>query len=170
MLEGEQQQQRDQQREDAERLGDSKPENQVAELALRRGGIAQGGGEIVAVQTNNATFGFAPMTEQQLAMSRFRAVEHGRTVLVSALAGVSAIVQPDGAVVDRAELDTQDVLVADVPVATQHTVATSIGEWPEWTLVVATLIAIIATVAPPGRRSPIAKGASQPSAETVAAP
>jgi apolipoprotein N-acyltransferase len=68
--------------------------------------VVRGGGEIVAVQTNNATFGFAPMTEQQLAMSRFRAVEHGRTVLVSALAGVSAIVQPDGAVVDRAELDT----------------------------------------------------------------
>jgi apolipoprotein N-acyltransferase len=132
--------------------------------------VVRGGGEIVAVQTNNATFGFAPMTEQQLAMSRFRAVEHGRTVLVSALAGVSAIVEPDGAVVDRAELDTQDVLVADVPVATQHTVATSIGEWPEWILVVATLIAIIAAVAPPRRRSPIAKGASQPSAETVAAP
>jgi apolipoprotein N-acyltransferase len=132
--------------------------------------VVRGGGEIVAVQTNNATFGFAPMTEQQLAMSRFRAVEHGRTVLVSALAGVSAIVEPDGAVVDRAELDTQDVLVADVPVATQHTVATSIGEWPEWTLVVATLTAIIAAVAQPRRRSPIAKGASQPSAETVAAP
>jgi apolipoprotein N-acyltransferase len=132
--------------------------------------VVRGGGEIVAVQTNNATFGFAPMTEQQLAMSRFRAVEHGRTVLVSALAGVSAIVEPDGAVVDRAELDTQDVLVADVPVATQHTVATSVGEWPEWTLVVATLTAIIAAVASPRRRSPIAKGASQPSAETVAAP
>ncbi|HEX2497633.1 MAG TPA: apolipoprotein N-acyltransferase [Actinomycetes bacterium] len=93
------------------------------------------GGEILAVQTNNATFGFTPMTEQQLAMSRIRAVEHGRAVLVSALAGVSAIIGADGAVLARAELHTQDALVADVPPATQRTVATTIGEWPEWILV-----------------------------------
>src|SRR5699024_10731571 len=54
------------------------------------------GGEIVTVQTNNAGFGNTPMTEQMLAMSQVRAVEHGRTVVVSALSGVSAIVQPDG--------------------------------------------------------------------------
>jgi apolipoprotein N-acyltransferase len=104
------------------------------------------GAELLAVQTNNATFGFSPMTEQQLAMSRLRAVEHGRTVLVSALAGVSAIIEPDGSVVDRAELATQDVLVADVPLSTGHAVATTVGEWPEWILVVTALGAIIGAV------------------------
>jgi apolipoprotein N-acyltransferase len=104
------------------------------------------GAELLAVQTNNATFGFSPMTEQQLAMSRLRAVEHGRTVLVSALAGVSAIIEPDGSVVDRAELATQDVLVADVPLSTGHTVATTVGEWPEWILIVTALGAIIGAV------------------------
>lgn len=93
------------------------------------------GGDLVAVQTNNATFGFTPMTEQQLAMARFRAVEHGRTVLVAALAGVSAIVGPDGGVRERAELYTQDVLVADVGLSDRRTTATTIGEWPEWILV-----------------------------------
>ncbi|HEX2361167.1 MAG TPA: apolipoprotein N-acyltransferase [Jiangellaceae bacterium] len=110
------------------------------------------GAEILAVQTNNATFGFSPMTEQQLAMSRFRAVEHGRTVLVSALAGVSAIVGPDGVVLDRAELDTQDVLVADVPLHIRHTVATTVGELPEWILVALALGAIMAAVLRSSRR------------------
>ncbi|HET6728954.1 MAG TPA: apolipoprotein N-acyltransferase [Jiangellaceae bacterium] len=93
------------------------------------------GADLLAVQTNNATFGFTPMTEQQLAMARFRAVEHGRTVLVAALAGVSAIVGPDGAVRERAELYTQDVLVADVQLSSGPTTATTVGEWPEWILV-----------------------------------
>src|ERR1044072_4741974 len=47
-LEREQQQQRDQQREDAERFGHGEPEDQVAELALRGRGVAQRGGEIMA--------------------------------------------------------------------------------------------------------------------------
>ncbi|WP_053202153.1 apolipoprotein N-acyltransferase [Jiangella muralis] len=90
------------------------------------------GGQFLSVQTNNATFGRTEMTEQQLAQSRVRAFEHGRMVLVSALAGVSAVVAPDGSVQDRAELFTQDVIVTDVPLADGLTLATRIGAWPEW--------------------------------------
>jgi apolipoprotein N-acyltransferase len=100
------------------------------------------GGQVLAVQTNNATFGDSPMTEQHLAMSRFRAVEHGRTVVVSALAGVSAIVGPDGEVLQRAELFTQDVLVADVQLSDAQTVATVVGTWPEWIIVALALGAL----------------------------
>src|SRR5580700_3555343 len=46
--EREQQQQRDQQREDAERLGDREAEDEVAELALRGRRVAQRRGEIIA--------------------------------------------------------------------------------------------------------------------------
>jgi apolipoprotein N-acyltransferase len=109
------------------------------------------GADLLAVQTNNATFGFTPMTEQQLAMARFRAVEHGRTVLVAALAGVSAIVGPDGAVRERAELYTQDVLVADVGLSQARTTATTVGEWPEWILV-AVAVAVTAMAALGWRR------------------
>src|SRR6267143_1621259 len=58
-LEGEQQQERDQQREDAERLGDGKAEDQVGELALSGGRIAQRGGEIVAEDGADADAGAA---------------------------------------------------------------------------------------------------------------
>jgi hypothetical protein len=44
----EQQEQRDQQRENAERFGHGEAEDQVAELALRGGRIAHGGCEVVA--------------------------------------------------------------------------------------------------------------------------
>ncbi|MGH8827064.1 MAG: apolipoprotein N-acyltransferase, partial [Jiangellaceae bacterium] len=89
------------------------------------------GGQLITVQTNNATFGFTPMTEQQLAMARLRAVEHGRAVLVAALAGVSAVVAPDGDVLDRAELFTQDVMVDDLRLSDATTLATELGAWPE---------------------------------------
>src|ERR1019366_1438927 len=56
-LEREQQQQRDQQREDAERLGDGEAEDQVAELSLRRGRIAQSGGQVVAENDADADAG-----------------------------------------------------------------------------------------------------------------
>src|SRR6185437_4860893 len=58
-LEREQQQQCDQQREDAERFGDGEPEDQVAELALRRRRIADGGGQIVAEDDADADAGAA---------------------------------------------------------------------------------------------------------------
>src|SRR6185295_16715263 len=53
-LESEQQEERDQQREDAERFGHGKPEDQVAELALCSRRIAQRGGEIVTENRTDA--------------------------------------------------------------------------------------------------------------------
>ena len=47
-------------------------------------------------------------------MSRLRAVEHGRTVVVAATSGISAIVAPDGSVVRSSELFTPDVFVEDI--------------------------------------------------------
>src|ERR1700728_1033940 len=57
--EPEQQQKRDQQREDAERLGDGKSENQIAKLALRGRRVAQGGGQIAAENNAHAGAGAA---------------------------------------------------------------------------------------------------------------
>jgi apolipoprotein N-acyltransferase len=96
--------------------------------------VVREGAELLAVQTNNAGFGYSPMTEQQLAMARLRAVEHGRWTLVAALAGVSAVVDPSGGVTQRIELFERDVMMADVELSDAQTVATTIGEWPEWLL------------------------------------
>lgn len=110
------------------------------------------GAQLLAVQTNNAGFGYSPMSEQQLAMSRLRSVEHGRTTLVAALAGISAVIDPDGTVRDRTELYTQDVLVADVDLSEHRTVATTVGEWPEWLLTLGALAAVAVAIWLPRRR------------------
>lgn len=92
------------------------------------------GAGLLVVQTNNATFGYTGQSYQQLAMSRIRAVEHGRTVLVAATSGVSAIIAPDGTVTAQSQLYTPEVFVADVPLRSEPTVATRLGAAPEWVL------------------------------------
>jgi apolipoprotein N-acyltransferase len=93
------------------------------------------GAQLLAVPTNNATFGFTEMTYQQQAISRVRAVEHGRTVLVAATSGVSAVIAPDGTVEQRTTLFTPAALVAQVPLRSGTTLATRLGPLPEWVLV-----------------------------------
>ncbi|GAA3884992.1 apolipoprotein N-acyltransferase [Saccharothrix violaceirubra] len=92
------------------------------------------GANIIAIPTNNATFGYNEMTYQQLAMSRVRAVEHGKAVVVAATSGVSAIVQPDGSVTARTGMFTPDALVAELPLRGEATLATRLGPWPEWVM------------------------------------
>jgi apolipoprotein N-acyltransferase len=89
------------------------------------------GATLLAVQTNNATFGRSAESVQQLAMSQLRAVETGRTVVHISTVGVSAIILPDGTVQQRSGPFTADALESDVPLRTSLTVATRVGEWPE---------------------------------------
>ena len=102
------------------------------------------GAQLLAVPTNNATFGFTEMTYQQQAMSRVRAVEHGRAVLVAATSGVSAVIAPDGSLQDRSEVFTRDVLVERVPLRDARTLATRLGAWPEALLVLLGLGGVVA--------------------------
>jgi len=118
---------------------------EVAYDGLVRDGVRDGA-EVVVVQTNNATFGWSDLTHQQLAMSRIRAVEHGRAVLVAATSGVSAVIAPDGSYVDRSAVFTRDLLVHPVPLSTRRTLATRLGAWPEWVLALAGLLGVGAAV------------------------
>lgn len=90
------------------------------------------GAEFVAVQTNNATFGVTAESTQQLAMTRFRAIETGRMTLQVSTVGVSAVVTPAGRVLQRSELFTQDFGVAEVPLRTSITPAVRWGGIIEW--------------------------------------
>lgn len=124
---------------------------EVAYDGLVRDGVRDGA-EVIVVQTNNATFGWSDLTHQQLAMSRIRAVEHGRAVLVAATSGVSAVIAPDGSFVDRSRVFTRDLLVHPVPLSTRRTLATRLGAWPEWVLAFGGLVGIGLAVAGTLRR------------------
>jgi apolipoprotein N-acyltransferase len=96
--------------------------------------VVDEGARVLVVQTNNATYNGTGQPEQQLAMSRLRAVEHGRAVLVAATSGISAVVAPDGELQARSGELTTETLVAEVPLRTERTLATRLGRAPEWAL------------------------------------
>ena len=89
------------------------------------------GANVLLVQTNNATFGFTDESVQQLAISRIRAIEHGRSIVHISTVGVSALITPDGTVHQSSTLFTPAVLAADLPLRTDRTVADRAGPWPE---------------------------------------
>lgn len=97
------------------------------------------GAQLIAVPSNNATFGRSEMTYQQLAMSRVRAVEHSRSVVVPVTSGVSAVIRPDGTVVRKTKMFTPDALVEEVPLRSSLTPATRMGPLPEGVLVLLAL-------------------------------
>ncbi|RBY84733.1 apolipoprotein N-acyltransferase [Blastococcus sp. TF02A-26] len=109
----------------------------------------EAGAGMLVVQTNNATFGFTDESEQQLAASRLRAVEYGRTVVVAATSGISAVVAPDGSVVRRSQLFTPATFVEDIAQRDSTTVAERVGAGPEW-LLTALGVGALASVAVPG--------------------
>lgn len=105
--------------------------------------VVADGGRLIVVQTNNATFGRSGETSQQLAMGRLRAVEHGRSVIVAATSGVSAVIAPDGSFQHRSEIFTRDVTVQSVVVRDGTSVATRLSWWPELLLSLLALIGLV---------------------------
>lgn len=118
------------------------------------------GAQLLAVPTNNAWYGPGEMSYQQLAMSRLRAVELGRAVVVAATSGVSAVVRPDGSVMTSTELYTADALVETVPLRTETTPAQVLGPWPGRVLVGVGLLTLLWAV---GFRS---RGRARPARRT----
>jgi len=123
---------------------------EVAYDALVRSTVLDGA-RLLAVQTNNATFGFTAEAPQQLAMARLRAVEHGRTVVVASTSGISALVRPDGSVVASTGIFTRGALTAVLPLRSSRTLADRLGTFPELLLVV---LGVGSAVAGWRRRSP----------------
>ncbi|MFY1692319.1 apolipoprotein N-acyltransferase [Plantactinospora sp. WMMB782] len=89
-----------------------------------------GGAQVLVVQTNNATFDVAE-AEQQLAMVRLRAVEHGREALMASTVGVSGFVGADGRVTGATGFNTAAVVTRQMHLGETRTVATRVGLWPE---------------------------------------
>jgi len=124
-----------------------------------------GGGRLLVVQTNNATYervgdnGDGGETAQQLAMSQLRAVEHGRAVIVAATSGVSAVISPDGRVLQRSGVFKPARLVARLPLRDAHTVADRLGPWPERVLTLLAALMLVTTIV---RRRPAQEAAGAP--------
>ena len=98
--------------------------------------LVNDGADLIVVPTNNATYTGTGQIEQQFAMSRLRAVETGRYVVVASTNGISGIIAPDGSR-RRSRAPERRQVVLERPVALIHrrTPATELGPWPEIALV-----------------------------------
>ena len=88
------------------------------------------GGNLVSVQTSNAMFLGTAQLEQQWQVSRARALELGRSVVVSSVNGISGAIAPGGTAVERLPVGMAGSLVLDVPLQTEQTWAVRLGSTP----------------------------------------
>ena len=108
------------------------------------------GSNLLAVQSNDADFeidGQLGETEQQTAMARIRAIESDRAVVYASTTGESTIIAPDGAVITRSGVWRQAILEARVPLVSYRTLADRVGGWPEYLIVMLTVLALAWAVA-----------------------
>ena len=120
------------------------------------------GAQLLAVPSNNATFGLSEMTYQQLAMSRVRAVEHDRPTVVATTSGVSALIDTDGVVTGHTGQFVPGTLVGVETLKDTTTLATRLRSVPEWVLTAVGVSAIAAAVVL-GRRGHRGRGTTDAS-------
>ena len=117
--------------------------------------LVDGGANVVVVPTNNATYTGTGQIEQQFAMSRVRAVETGRTVVVASTNGISGVIDADGTVLARAPERETVVLEQAVVLHSSLTVASRLGAAVELVLAgVALVSTAVAVLLGYRRRSP----------------
>ena len=84
---------------------------------------------ILAVQTNSATFGMSAESAQQLAMTRVRAIEHGRNIVSVSTTGYSAVIDSNGKVLQKTSMGTAESIRAEVELLEGKTPRNTAGDW-----------------------------------------
>ena len=84
---------------------------------------------ILAVQTNSATFGMSAESAQQLSITRVRAIEHGRNIVSVSTTGYSAVIDYQGKVLQQTSMGTADTIRAEVDVLRGQTPRDKAGDW-----------------------------------------
>lgn len=79
--------------------------------------IVRGGAQMLVVQTSNASFTGTSQPEQQWQISRLRAIETGRSVVVPSTNGISGVIDSSGNVVERAPTQSATFMSAEVELA-----------------------------------------------------
>jgi apolipoprotein N-acyltransferase len=87
------------------------------------------GAQVIAVQTNNATYGNTTQPEQQFAITRFRAIETQRAFLVASTSGISGLIQNDGSVSERTEQFEAAIVTGEAALISEKTFSTKHPFW-----------------------------------------
>ena len=87
------------------------------------------GSNLLAVQTNSATFGFSAESAQQLSITRVRAIEHGRNIVSVSTTGYSAVIDHQGKVLQKTSMGNAEVIRAQVGLIEGQTPRDTAGQW-----------------------------------------
>lgn len=88
------------------------------------------GAELLANPTNGSSYWLTMVQTQQVASNQLRAIENDRWVLQVAPTGFSAVINPDGSVLERTTISERSTLLATVEMRQGQTLATTVGFWP----------------------------------------
>ena len=84
---------------------------------------------LLAVQTNSATFGNSAQSAQQLQITRIRAIEHSRNVLSVSTTGYSAVIDYNGKVLQKSDMGTAQHLYAEIGLISSVSPRDRYGDW-----------------------------------------
>ncbi len=101
--------------------------------------LTASGAQALVVMSNDAGFGWSPITRHMTNRARVRALENGRWLIRVGQAGVSAIIDPRGRIVAELGLFEPGILQGTIQLRTDKTPYVKLGNWPIWLIAVALL-------------------------------
>jgi apolipoprotein N-acyltransferase len=110
------------------------------------------GAEVVTVQTSNVTYRGSAQLRQQFDITRARAAESGRAIVVSSINGISGVIGPDGSSLQEAPLTDSASLEASLPRIASITPALRLGPWPARLAGLVLIAGVLATLRSRRRR------------------
>ncbi|WP_168581500.1 apolipoprotein N-acyltransferase [Gephyromycinifex aptenodytis] len=110
------------------------------------------GANVLIIQTNNAMFDLSAESAQQLAISRIRAIEFGRSVVHSSNVGISALITPDGVAHQATQMFEPAIIQGRLPLRSELTLAARLGPWPDRLTALVALVLVAAALRPTRRR------------------
>ena len=104
-----------------------------------RSAVGDGGGRVLLNPTNGSSYWLTVVQAQQIASSRLRAIETDRWVVQAAPTGFSAVITPEGDVIERTGISESRVVQTTVELRHGDTLAVRLGAWPVAVAAVLTL-------------------------------
>ncbi len=100
--------------------------------------------KLILVHTNSATFFGTAEGEQQLAITRIRAIEHQRSIVSVSTTGPSAIINPRGEVIEKLVEGERGSLSQLVALSDGETISDRLGGWAPILVILSSLLLSIA--------------------------
>ncbi len=110
---------------------------------LSRGFVGRGA-DLVVNLTNDSWSESIPAATQHMAMAVFRATENRRTVVRSTNGGMTAVIDPNGRIIDDNTPFTESYVISKVPVYTgKNGIYTAVGDVWAWVFLGAALLCVL---------------------------